>query len=44
MKISIMTVSFPIDQETMEEIKQLIAEAEKADKVDYTSTKCRRAD
>lgn len=37
MNISIMTVSFPIDQETMEEIKQLIAKAETEDKVDYTS-------
>lgn len=32
-----MTVSFPLDQETMEEIKQLIVEAETADKVDYFS-------
>lgn len=32
-----MTVSFPLDQETMEEIKQLIAESETVDKVDYTS-------
>lgn len=32
-----MTVSFPIDQETMEEIKQLITEAKTVDKVDYTS-------
>jgi len=37
MNISIMTVSFPIDQETMEEIKQLVAEAETVDKVDYIS-------
>lgn len=32
-----MAVSFPLDQETMEEIKQLIAEAETADQVDYTT-------
>lgn len=31
-----MTVSFPLDQETMEELKQLIAEAETVDKVNYT--------
>ncbi|MFJ7825654.1 GNAT family N-acetyltransferase [Psychrobacillus sp. NPDC096623] len=37
MNISVMTVSFPLDQETMKEIKQLIAEAEIVDKVDYTS-------
>lgn len=37
MNISVMTVSFPLDQETMEEIKQLIAEAETVDKVDYIS-------
>ncbi|WP_277585006.1 GNAT family N-acetyltransferase [Psychrobacillus antarcticus] len=37
MNISVMTVSFPLDQETMEEIKQLVAEAEAVDKVDYTS-------
>jgi len=37
MNISIMTVSFPLDQETMEEIKQLVAEAETMDKGDYTS-------
>ncbi|SDN29195.1 Acetyltransferase (GNAT) family protein [Psychrobacillus sp. OK028] len=37
MNISIMTVSFPLDQETMEEIEQLIAEAETVDKMDYTS-------
>ncbi|MCZ8532202.1 GNAT family N-acetyltransferase [Psychrobacillus psychrodurans] len=35
MNISVMAVSFPLDQETMKEIKQLIAEAETADKVDY---------
>lgn len=37
MNISVMTVSFPLDQETMEEIKQLIAEAETVDQVDYTA-------
>lgn len=37
MNISVMAVSFPLDQETMEEIKQLIAEAEIADQVDYTT-------
>ena len=37
MNISVMTVSFPLDPETMDEIKQLIAEAETVDKVDYTS-------
>ena len=37
MNISIMTVSCPLDQETMEEIKQLVAEAETMDKGDYTS-------
>ena len=37
MNISVMTVSLPLDQETMEEIKQLVAEAEAVDKVDYTS-------
>ena len=37
MNISIMTVSFPLDQETMEEIKQLVAGSQTVDKVDYTS-------
>ena len=37
MNISVMTVSFPLDQETMEEIKQLVAEAEIFDEVDYTA-------
>lgn len=37
MNISIMTVSFPLDEETMEEITELIVEAENMDKVDYTS-------
>ena len=37
MNISIMTVSLPLDQETLVEIMQLVAEAEIADKVDYTS-------
>ena len=36
MNISIMTVSFPLDEETMEEITELIVEAENMDKVDYT--------
>lgn len=37
MNISVMTVSFPLDKETMEEIKQLVAEAEIFDEVDYTA-------
>ena len=37
MNISVITVSFPLDQETMEEIKQLVAEAEIFDEVDYTA-------
>lgn len=37
MNISVMTVSFPLDVETMEEVKQLIAEAKTVDKADYTS-------
>jgi len=37
MNISVMTVSFPLDKETMEEIKQLVAVAESVDKLDYTA-------
>ncbi|QUG40363.1 GNAT family N-acetyltransferase [Psychrobacillus sp. INOP01] len=37
MNISVMTVSLPLDQETIEEVNQLIAEARTVDKVDYTS-------
>lgn len=40
MNISIMTVSFPLDQETLEEIKQLVASAQEMDKVNYTSLLC----